>query len=207
MSLRYFLGSELQKSRVMAMIWDKFNAANHDTTGKTKKSILPQTDADWVKNKKTYNIRYTVDKETGVMTNVLIQINLAIEKSREPVVMVLHKNFKSTPKMTNQVAIGRLAKWAAIKITEPQHVISKGKKYTYPASKRGKAIAWRIANKIQKDKKIMNKSGFLSPFTDGRHRYIEKAVDKAVDRFLVGVWNEDVSKDIFNKVDRMIETI
>lgn len=191
----------------MSKIWAKYKAAGHATFGTTKGSILPKNDAGWVKSKKTYNIRYKTDPEFGVMTNVNIQVNLAIKKSREAVVMTLHRNFKKTPKMTNQVALRKLAKWAAKKITEPQYVTSKGKTYVYPASKRGAAIAWRVANKIQKDRKIMNKSGFLSPFTDDRSRLVEKAVDKAIGRFLNGTWNKDVSREVFNKVDKVMEII
>ena len=196
----------------MEQIWGKYRDARHNTFGGTKNSILPKSDSDWVKDKRTYNIMYDTDPTTGVMTNVVIQINLVIDKSidknMEARVMVLHRNFKKTPKMTNQVALTKLASWAAQKFTEPQYVKAKsGKVYTYPARERGAAIAWRVANKIQATKKIMNKSGFLSPFTDGRQRNVEKAVDRAVDRFLVGVWSEDVSKEIFKKVDRIIEII
>jgi hypothetical protein len=199
-SLKYFLGSELQKARIMSKIWAKYKAAGHATFGATKGSILPKNDAGWVKDKRTYLIKYSVDPELGVMKDVVIEITLAIKDSRKVVVGVLNDNFKKTPKMTNQVALGKLAKWAAKKITEPQYVKSKGKTYVYPASKRGAAIAWRVANKIQKDRKIMNKSGFIKPFTDRRQNLVYKAVNKAVDRFVNGRWQLDINTSIYNVI-------
>ena len=192
----------------MEMIWNKYAAASHNTFGGTKSSILPKDDSEWVKDKRTYNIRYKTDKNFGVITNVIIEISLAIDKDREAVVMVLHRNFKKTPKMTNQVTMTKLASWAAQKFTEPQYVKAKsGKVYTYPARECGAAIAWRVANKIQTTKKIMNKSGFLSPFTDKRSNLIEKAVNRAVDRFLDGKWSSDVSKEVFSQVDIIMQII
>ncbi len=103
-SLRYFLGSELQKAKVMQAIWNKYNKADHNTYGQTKKSIMPKNDAEWVKNKSTYDIKYDVDPYLDVMKNVVITIKLNIAKDREEVVFTLNDNFKRVPRATTKDA-------------------------------------------------------------------------------------------------------
>jgi hypothetical protein len=206
-SLRYFLGSELQKAKIIDAIWKKYNKANHDTYGTTRNSILsPKNDSDWVKNKDTYNIKYDIDPNFGVIKNVTITLKINISEEQEKVVYTLNDNFKRTPRATSKPALKGLKAWALRKITEPQSVESKGKTYWYPAYKRIDSIAWRVGTMINFNKKIKNRSGFLKPF-QRKGGKVDNAVDRAVGRFLKGTWNRDLSVDVFNKVDKIIDSI
>tara|TARA_R110002020_G_C16022718_1_gene752112 strand:+ start:132 stop:776 length:645 start_codon:yes stop_codon:yes gene_type:complete len=202
-SLRYFLGSEMQKARIIQRVWDKYNKANHNTSGKTRSAIFPKNDKQWVDSKRTYDIKYTVNKTFGVIDKVFLKVMIDIDEGSETVAFVLNDGFKRRPRVMNPEALYKMRKWAARKISRPQYVVSKGKKYWYPAHERAKSIAYLVAKKIDKEKKIQNKSGFLKPFQRKNGR-VNTAMRKAVDRWLVR-WNDETAQSVETQVSKTIQ--